>query len=220
MSRRTLSADLLQEVTAARRGDREALGRVLALMRPYLLAVEKGRGKAGLGQAGCNGEAEDLVQEAICHAVRSFPQFAGTTAEELRGWLRQILLNAARDWDKHWRADRRHPRREVAADDDARLKEQLTARANAPVAEMIRQEKISTIRLTLEQLKPEHREVIRLRCREELAFEEIGVRLGRTKDAARKLWERALADLKWRLQRMREEDSDFQDAPGRAEHQG
>jgi RNA polymerase sigma factor (sigma-70 family) len=150
MSGQSPPSDLLRHITAARRGDREALGRVLAVMRPYLLAVEKGRGKAGT-----NGEAEDLVQEAICHAVRSFPQFAGTTAEELRGWLRQILLNAARDWDKHWRADRRHPRREVQADDGARLKEQLTARADGPVAGMIRQERISTIRLALDELKDE-----------------------------------------------------------------
>lgn len=200
-------SDLLRHIMAARRGDREALGRVLGLMRPYLLAVGKGRGRPGT-----QGEAEDLVQEAICHAFRSFPQFAGTTAEELRGWLRQILVNVARDREKHWRADRRHPAREVPADDDAQLKEQLTARADGPVAEMIRQERISAIRLALEQLKTEHREVIALRCREELAFEEIGTRLGRTKDAARKLWERALADLKSRLQRMREEDSDFQDA--------
>jgi DNA-directed RNA polymerase sigma subunit (sigma70/sigma32) len=52
--------------------------------------------------------------------------------------------------------------------------------------------------------------------RVELTFAEIGTRLGRTKDAVRKLWERALADLKWRLQQMREEDSDFQDPPVRA----
>src|SRR5687768_3240409 len=101
MSPQTLPGDVLRDVTrdvtAARQGYREALGRVLAHMRPYLLAVGKGRGR----EAG-RLEAEDVVQEAIYNAVRAFGRFEGTTTDELRAWLRQILVNAIRDRHKFW----------------------------------------------------------------------------------------------------------------------
>ncbi len=48
----------------------------------------------------------------------------------------------------------------------------------------------------LRQLSPDHEAVIRLRNWERLSFAEIGQRLGRSEEAAKKLWARAITRLK------------------------
>lgn len=195
----------------ARRGDRASVGPLLDQLRPYLLAVAQQE----LGHClASKTEAEDLVQETVFKAFRTFAQFEGTTAEELRGWLRRILLNRRRDTERHWRRDRRQTGRELSADQGeagSRLKDDLAAAAASPMAQMIRQEKIETVHLALELLNAEHRDVIVLHWQESLPFAEVGPRLKRSADAARKLWERALVELKRRLQEMREGDSEFRD---------
>ncbi|MCI0377726.1 MAG: sigma-70 family RNA polymerase sigma factor [Gemmataceae bacterium] len=202
------SREFVQALVAARKGDRTALGRLLDGMRSYLLAVV---------QQDCvpsKSEAEDLVQETLVKAYKTFDQFHGTTALELRGWLRRIALNNARDTARHWHADKRHAHEVPVADDSSSDpgREQLPADIESPIAQLIRQEKNETIQAALEQMNAEHVQVILLRWREGLHFDEIGRRLGRSSEAARKLWERALQQLRRRLQEMRGEDSDFQDA--------
>ncbi|MCA9092049.1 MAG: hypothetical protein KDA68_01070, partial [Planctomycetaceae bacterium] len=59
----------------------------------------------------------------------------------------------------------------------------------------------------LDKLPEHYRAVIHLRSLEELSFEEIGSRTGRTADAARKLWVAALRFLKERM--ADDDESDF-----------
>ncbi|MCI0739891.1 MAG: sigma-70 family RNA polymerase sigma factor [Gemmataceae bacterium] len=199
--------DFAKALVAARKGDRTALGRLLDDMRPYLLAVV---------QQDCvpsKAEAEDLVQETLVKAYKTFDQYHGTTALELRGWLRRIALNNARDKARHWHTEKRHAHEVPVAEDSSDPgRQQLPADIESPIAQLIRQEKIETIQAALELMDAEHVQVIQLRWREELHFDEVGRRLGRSSEAARKLWERALLQLRRRLQEMRGEDSDFQDA--------
>jgi DNA-directed RNA polymerase specialized sigma24 family protein len=49
--------------------------------------------------------------------------------------------------------------------------------------------------LVVARLSEEHQQALRLRNQEDLSFEEVGRRLGRSAEAARKLWARALARL-------------------------
>ena len=51
----------------------------------------------------------------------------------------------------------------------------------------------------LSELPENYREVIQLRSYEDLHFEDIGCRLGRSADAARHLWLRATQELKLRV---------------------
>ena len=51
----------------------------------------------------------------------------------------------------------------------------------------------------LQRLPPHYREVVTLHQREGLTFEEIGLRRGISAEAARKLWTRALAQLRKEL---------------------
>jgi RNA polymerase sigma-70 factor (ECF subfamily) len=61
------------------------------------------------------------------------------------------------------------------------------------------QEQAQAVREALERLPEEYRQVIRLRLQDDRPFEEIGRVLGRTANAARKLWERAVERLQQEL---------------------
>jgi RNA polymerase sigma-70 factor (ECF subfamily) len=77
--------------------------------------------------------------------------------------------------------------------------EEQAQRLEADVLNLIRklelEEQQARLERALDALKPAHREVILLRKYEDLSFEEIGGRLGRSADACRMLLARAMAAL-------------------------
>src|SRR5580700_9060811 len=77
-------------LVAARRGSREALGNALEACRRYLLAIASRELDPDLR---AKGGASDLVQETFLEAQRDFARFQGSSPEELRAWLRQVLLH-------------------------------------------------------------------------------------------------------------------------------
>ena len=58
------------------------------------------------------------------------------------------------------------------------------------------QEQREIVVRALEQLPVHYREILRLRQQENCSFPEIGERTGRSAEAARKLWERAIKQLR------------------------
>src|SRR5262245_24160506 len=98
-------------LSAARTGNQDALGQVLQACRAYLLLVAERELDPHL-QA--KGGASDLVQETLMDAVRAFGTFHGNSEEELRRWLRRLLLNNLVSFARRYRgADKRQVRREV-----------------------------------------------------------------------------------------------------------
>ena len=77
-------------VAAARRGSSEALGQALEACRLYLLSIADRQLDEDLR---AKGGASDLVQETFLEAQRDFKQFRGSSPDELRAWLRQVLLH-------------------------------------------------------------------------------------------------------------------------------
>src|SRR6516162_9215304 len=129
--------DLLQQ---ARRGDREALGRLLEAHRMALHRLAEGQ----LGERiEVRVAASDIVQQTFLEAHRSFQQFAGQDARELTAWLQGILdhkvAGAVRD---HTLLLKRDVRREQSMDDSqggkGPLKQQLDAGVSSPSAKAIR----------------------------------------------------------------------------------
>ena len=60
-------------------------------------------------------------------------------------------------------------------------------------------EQLGRLQAAIGRLPDDYRQVIALRYQEGLAFEEVGRRLGRSTDAARMLWARAVDRLKQEL---------------------
>lgn len=186
-------------VAAARGGSREALGEVLEACRGYLLMVAQ-RELAPTLQA--KGGASDLVQETFLEAQQDFAQFQGQSAEELLAWLRQVLLNRLANFRRHYRGTaKRNVAREIALDPRNRAcgAPDIPARVSTPSKFAVANERAIALERALLRLPEEYRRVILLRHDEGHSFEEIGQQLGRTANAARKLWVRAIEQLEAQL---------------------
>src|SRR5262245_6155605 len=100
--------DVVQWLAAARAGSPEALGQVLETFRGYLLLVADRELDPELR---AKGGASDLVQDTFLEARRDFAGFHGSSEEELRAWLRRVLLNNVANFTRQYR---QRAKREVA----------------------------------------------------------------------------------------------------------
>jgi RNA polymerase sigma-70 factor (ECF subfamily) len=184
----------------ARQGDPEALGHVLEACRPYLLLVARQELRPDLRP---KVDASDLVQETYLKVQQNLAQFQGRTEAELLGWLRRILLNTLANVSRHYQTEGRDRAREAVLDTDnplAAFENGVLTPAPSPRSELLAREQDEQLGRALAALPEDYRQVIHLRQWERLSFEEVGRRLGRSAPAARKLWARAIKQLKQLLE--------------------
>ena len=183
----------------ARDGNTEALGLLLGLYRHYLALLARIQIGARLQR---KVDASDLVQEAFLEAHRDFAAFRGSSEAELVGWLRQILAsNLARQVRRYAGAQRRDIRLERELEGELHrsscvLDRGLLTTRSSPSRRAARREQAVLLANALAQLPEHYREVIVLRHLEGLTFPEVARRMERTVDSVRKLWARALAQLR------------------------
>jgi RNA polymerase sigma-70 factor (ECF subfamily) len=194
------SDDAGRLVAAARAGSREALGRALEDCRRYLLAIAERQLDPDLRS---KGGASDLVQETFLEAQRDFARFQGSSPDELRAWLRQVLLHNVGAFTHRFRGTtKRAVGREVAlaaGGSSADLGPDLAGSTLTPSGVAIEHEQAVALRRALDRLPEEYRRMVVPRFEEGRSFEEIGRLTGRSPDAARKVWSRAMERLrqKW-----------------------
>lgn len=191
------SGDPDRWLSEARAGSAEALGRALETCRRYLMLIAEQELAPALR---AKGGASDLVQETFLEAQRDFAQFDGRSEAELRAWLRRLLLNNLGSFSRsYFGTGKRQVSREVplAADSSTgEVGQVLRADAPSPSGFAMEREQKEELQKALARLSDDYRQVLMLRYQEERSFEEIGVIMGRTPDAARKLWSRAMERLK------------------------
>jgi RNA polymerase sigma-70 factor, ECF subfamily len=196
-----LSPQQLEEsLVAARAGSREALGQVLSQYRYYLLQVARRQLPRDL-QA--KGDPADLVQDTFLEAQRFFDRFVGHSGDELRAWLRCVLVHQTARVGRRFRTTlKRRLAREVRLDVCHPLAAEGALRAAAvatPCAHLLARERREGLLRALDRLPEDYRRVMLLRYQNATTFEEIGREMGRSADAARMLWARALDRLKQEL---------------------
>jgi len=191
-----LGGDVVQLLAAARAGSPEALGQVLETFRAYLLLVAD---RELDPEVRAKGGASDLVQDTFLEAQRDFERFQGTSAEELRAWLRRVLLNNVANFTRQFRQRaKRDVKREVSLEAGGSSHERgagLAADTLSPSDEALAQEQAQALARAMERLPPDYRQVLALRHEEQLTFEQIGQKMERTANAARMLWLRAVERL-------------------------
>jgi RNA polymerase sigma-70 factor (ECF subfamily) len=168
-------------------GDQFAIA--LEACRRFLLAVASAEMPGTLTP---KGGASDLVQETLAKAHAARDRFHGRTLGDLRAWLRGILANEIAMFRRHYRAACRHTGREVPVEAGANR----AAAGPAPVELVIRAERFAALAAAVADLPADTGRVVRLRMDERLTFLEIAARLGRTEDAVRKSFARALDHLR------------------------
>jgi RNA polymerase sigma-70 factor (ECF subfamily) len=192
------TTDVARYLQAARGGSREDLGRALEACRAYLLAVANRQ----LGDdLQAKGGASDLVQETFLEAQRDFARFQGGSDDELRAWLCRLLLNNLANFARHYRAtDKRRIEREVTLPAERPSGgSDLPGADPTPSVLASDRETAEAIGRALARLPDDYRQVIVLRNQEDRSFEEIAALLGRSENAARKLWFRAIERLQQEL---------------------
>lgn len=186
VSGRTESSMLLRE---AREGSTEALGRLFELCGAKLLALIRIRLGPTLRR---EVESGDILQQTLLKALQKIEQFEGADRDTLMGWLATIAWNEIRDEADYYQRLRR----------DARLRatwvtgfDPVAQQLHSEVSQLALQEESQQLLAAIDRLDEDHREVIVLRRYEELSFKEVGERLERSPDAARKLFARAMTAL-------------------------
>ncbi len=190
----------------ARAGDRLSLGQLLELYRGYLsLMARLHIGRRLQGKA----DAADLVQETFLAAHQNWEQFRGTTERELLRWLRRILAARLADLMRRYLGTQRRDvrlERELAAEleqSSQDLDAGLLAKQDSPSQQVAQREQGLLLADALARLPEDYREVLILRHMEGLSFPEVAQRLGRTLDAVKSVWTRALDRLRLSLKDVR-----------------
>lgn len=198
--------DIAALLSAARRGAPDAIGRIFESARFQLHQLAErelpGDVRAKIGPS-------DIVQETAVDAQRDFGRFGGTTPEELFAWLREILRHNVIDAVRHHRdARKRDATREVSLGSASvrRAGEALPQFSRSPRGSAIRREEAATLNLVLAGLPPDYRQVLELRYWRGLSFPDIASQFGRSPEAVRKLWYRALARLNEDLAKLERDD--------------
>jgi RNA polymerase sigma-70 factor (ECF subfamily) len=176
----------------SRAGDPAALDALLARLRPYLRLLARTRLGPGLGS---RLDESDVVQEALLRVYRGFGQFNGRSVPELLGWVGQIVAHAAATCARGQGADKRDPAREAPGGE--RLARFLPAKESDPPAQ--RDEDAARLAAALERLSDAQRQVIEARFFEQLSFQEIGRRTGKSEGAVRVVCVRGLERLRREL---------------------
>jgi RNA polymerase sigma-70 factor (ECF subfamily) len=174
-------------LAAARAGDRDALGKLTECYRPYLLEVAAGV-LGGRLTDGCS----SVVQEAFVAAIQNLCRFKGQDSDMFLAWLTTIVRRKA--IDRWWRGRRAEP---LPAGSEG--EELLAAADPSPRTQAANRELAAWVLGAIESLTPEQREVVRLRVFEQLHYQDIAARTGRTCDAVRQLWTRAIRALRAEL---------------------
>ena len=173
-----------------------ALGQILQDCRDYLLLVSNQEVPSDIRQKVA---ASDLVQQSLAEACRDFYQFTGHSDDDLRAWLRRILLNNLADATRGFRhTGKREVAREIplgTEDSKNGIFSQLLADSPSPSRCAIVAEEQAKLFRVLERLPERYSQIIRLRNLEYRSLAEIGSCMGLSADAARKLWKRAVERL-------------------------
>lgn len=138
-------------------------------------------------------ESRDILQAVLCKSLGRLDNVRDPGA--VMAWLARIAENEIRDQADFYKRQRR----------DASMRAPIEAAADVPapvrhaLSQAIVSKETERLEAALEELAEAQREVIVLRKLEELTFAEIAQRLGKSEDACRMAFSRAMAALTMKL---------------------
>jgi len=142
----------------------------------------------------------DLVQETFLEASQIFDRFTGNSEQELLRWLTRILENKLGNaLKRHVWAAKRDVSREHAVGHSAGSAVFGPSPGLTPSGVISVKEEGKRIRAAILQLSDDYRLVVELRVHRGLSFDEIGREMNRTSEAARKLFARAIDELRFQI---------------------
>jgi RNA polymerase sigma-70 factor, ECF subfamily len=190
------STDVIRAALEASRGasppDDGALDRLYARYAPRLLSYIRLKIGRSLRE---KLESRDILQATMLKSYQHLGGFRGADGRALMAWLARIADREIVD-----RADF-HGRQRRAAAVETPLDDQpdVAARVRSALSQVIVNERTAQLEAAIASLSDAHRAVILLRKFEDLTFAEIAERLGKSEDACRMLFARAMTALTLRM---------------------
>ena len=184
------------ELAEARAGSADALGRLLMDCHNYLLRTAGQKLGRDLQS---KISPSDLVQDTFLEAQHDFHQFDGDREEEWLAWLCQILFNNLANAGRRYHATgKRAVGREKMSDTrrGSDAVEELTQDTPEPCGRAASREADAALEQARAGLPDHYQRVLRLRYEEQRTFAAIGTALNCSAEAARKLWTRAVDQLR------------------------
>ncbi|MBN1125613.1 MAG: RNA polymerase sigma factor [Sedimentisphaerales bacterium] len=179
------STDLTELVINAQRGDEDSRNRLAELIRPRLYSyVQRMTLRHDV--------TEDIVQESMIEMLRFLDKLE--KADRFWPWLRRIAINKL-----HHHHARQQTRRAMSVDDIQHTLAHDNSREG--FAEMVTDELKQIVVETLGSLKPRYREILVMRCYEEMDYVHIAEEMGITEFSSRVLFFRAKNALAKKLTR-------------------
>jgi RNA polymerase sigma-70 factor, ECF subfamily len=186
-------SEVARLVGDARAGSKTALGALLQMYRPLLLDLSR---RTMPPELAGKIRPSDLVQNTCIDAVRSLKQLRAETEQECRAWLCALLVrNIADAARRYLYAQKREFKREQSLHFDGSDLRPLTlvSKGGAPPDVAISHEEIECSLRALARLSAKDQALLELRIRNRLSFVEIAAKLGKTPDAVRMQWNRAIS---------------------------
>ncbi len=171
-------------VKKAQAGDRDAFGELFERYRERVAGLAQKRLGARLKR---RVDEEDVVQEVMLRAFASLSHFRWSDGEAFFRWLSGIVGNVVHEAARAEKRDLLIPSDTIPAD--------YVSNSRA----MGRAERFDRLKVALDTLKPDHREVILLARIRRLPIEDVAKRMGRSPDAVGHLLRRAIKKLKIRF---------------------
>jgi RNA polymerase sigma-70 factor (ECF subfamily) len=185
--------ELLQR---ARAGDESARDRLFVVCRNYVSIAARAEMASWLKS---KVDASDLVQQTMLEAHRGLANFRGTTEGEWLAWLKRILAHNATDYVRRYHGvEKRCTSREVSlatSEDSERPQPQLSDDGPSPSHLVMQKELQLQVADAVARLPEDYQEVVILRNLQQLPFEDVAERMGRSRPAVQMLWTRAIRRL-------------------------
>jgi len=176
----------------------EEPGRLMDGLRQYLLMMANQvigpELQAKLGPS-------DLVQDTFLEAQRHPGGFEGRSEPEIRAWLRKILeCRLANLRRSYLGTEKRDVAREVAlgaiGSQSGQAAPIVPSRTPTPSNHALWNERTQALEQAMQRLPEHYRQAVAWRHQDGLSWDEIGRRMSCTAEAARKVWSRAIVQLK------------------------
>ena len=199
-----MESDFSRRLAAARAGDREALGDLLAPHLPGLHAFVRARLRGALAK---RESAADVVQSMCGDVLEDIASFRSDDERSFRSWLfRAVAHKLSHKRDFHYAA-RRDPAREEGRALDTRVDDAALARTYADVATPLHaalaREEVERFERAFDALPESYRDVLAHVSLAGLSYREAGELLGKSEDSVRQALHRARARLATLLRRDR-----------------
>ncbi|MEM7205758.1 MAG: sigma-70 family RNA polymerase sigma factor [Planctomycetota bacterium] len=169
-----------------------ALARLLERHLPFLRRLAAHKLGARLRR---KDDPDDIVQSTVRKVLQHGPRFQIDSDAQFRALLAQIVRRVIQHRGRWYRQKRRTMHRETTQAGQSSILSGRAASQSSPDQRAASEEEVARLRLALEHLKPNDRDIIVRRTFDEQSFPDIGRDLGISAQAAAKRYQRALPRL-------------------------